>query len=101
GDLVAVDGTRGLVLVNPSEPQLALFRETMRRHLETEATALKTAELEAVTTDAHRVKLNGNIEFPEEIPSLLAHGAEGIGLYRTEFLFLNRPMPPTEEEHYQ
>jgi phosphotransferase system enzyme I (PtsI) len=101
GDLVAVDGTRGLVLVNPTEPQLALFRETMRRHLETEATALKTAELEAVTTDGYRVKLNGNIEFPEEIPSLLAHGAEGIGLYRTEFLFLNRTEAPSEDEHYK
>jgi phosphoenolpyruvate-protein phosphotransferase (PTS system enzyme I) len=101
GDLVAVDGARGLVLVNPSESQLALFRETLRQHLASEATALKTAELEAVTSDGYRLKLNGNIEFPEEIPSLLAHGAQGIGLYRTEFLFLNRPSAPTEEEHYQ
>jgi phosphotransferase system enzyme I (PtsI) len=101
GDMIAVDGTRGMVLVNPTEQQLSLFRETMRRHLQVEATALKTAELEAITTDGVRVHLNGNIEFPEEIPSLLAHGAEGIGLYRTEFLFLNRPNPPTEEEHYQ
>jgi phosphoenolpyruvate-protein phosphotransferase (PTS system enzyme I) len=101
GDLLAVDGTRGMVLVNPTEQQLALFRETMRRHLAKEATALRTAELQAITTDGSRVRLNGNMEFPEEIPSLLAHGAEGIGLYRTEFLFLNRPTPPTEEEHYQ
>jgi phosphoenolpyruvate-protein phosphotransferase (PTS system enzyme I) len=101
GDLLAVDGTRGLVLINPTEPQLALFRETMRRNLQTEQTALKTAELEAVTTDGHRVKLNGNIEFPEETQSLLAHGAEGIGLYRTEFLFLNRTEPPSEDEHYK
>ena len=101
GDMIAVDGTRGMVLINPTEQQLSLFRETMRRHLQVEATALKTAELEAVTLDGWRVHLNGNIEFPEEIPSLLAHGAEGIGLYRTEFLFLNRPLPPTEDEHYQ
>lgn len=101
GDVVAVDGTRGLVLINPTEQQLSLFRETMRRHLAVEATALRTAELRAVTMDGVAVHLNGNIEFPEEIPSLLAHGAEGIGLYRTEFLFLNRPLPPTEEEHYQ
>ncbi len=101
GDVVAVDGTRGLVLINPTEQQLAIFRETMRRHLAVEATALRTAELRAVTTDGIEVHLNGNIEFPEEIPSLLAHGAEGIGLYRTEFLFLNRPLPPTEEEHYE
>ncbi len=100
GDVVAVDGTRGMVLINPTEQQLALFRETMRRHLAVEATALRTAELRAVTLDGVEVHLNGNIEFPEEIPSLLAHGAEGIGLYRTEFLFLNRPLPPTEEEHY-
>jgi phosphotransferase system enzyme I (PtsI) len=101
GDVVAVDGRRGLVLVNPSEQQLALFRETMRRQLVSEEEALKTAELPAVTTDGLRVRLNGNIEFPEEIPSLLAHGAEGIGLYRTEFLFLNRTSAPTEEEHYE
>ncbi len=101
GDTVAVDGRRGMVLVNPSEEQLALFRETMRRQLATEALALKTAELPSVTIDGHSVRLHGNIEFVDEIPSLLAHGAEGIGLYRTEFLFLDRPAPPTEEEHYQ
>jgi phosphotransferase system enzyme I (PtsI) len=101
GDMLAVDGRRGLVLVNPSEEQLALFRETMRRQLQSEQLALKTAELPALTPDGVRVRLNGNMEFPEEIPSLLAHGAEGIGLYRTEFLFLNRDTPPTEEEHFE
>ncbi len=101
GDMVAVDGRRGLVLLNPTEEQLALFRETMRRQLQTEQLALKTAELPAITPDGVRVRLNGNMEFPEEIPSLLAHGAEGIGLYRTEFLFLNRALPPTEEEHFE
>ncbi len=101
GDMLAVDGRRGLVLVNPNEEQLALFRETMRRQLQTEQLALKTAELPAVTVDGVKVVLNGNMEFPEEIPSLLAHGAEGIGLYRTEFLFLNRSGPPTEEEHFE
>lgn len=101
GDMVAVDGRRGLVLLNPTDEQLALFRETMRRQLQSEQLALKTAELPAVTSDGVRIRLNGNMEFPEEIPSLLAHGAEGIGLYRTEFLFLNRPAPPTEEEHFE
>ncbi len=101
GDMVAVDGSRGLVLVNPSESQLALFRETMRRQMMSEQAALRGAELPATTSDGVRVHLNGNMEFPEEIPSLLAHGAEGIGLYRTEFLFLNRNTPPTEEEHFE
>lgn len=101
GDMVAVDGRRGLVLVNPTDEQLALFRETMRRQMQSEQLALKTAELPAITSDGVRVRLNGNMEFPEEIPSLLAHGAEGIGLYRTEFLFLNRSTPPSEEEHFE
>ncbi len=101
GDLIALDGTRGLILVNPNEEQLALFRETMRRHLESEQMALRTRELPAVSTDGARIRLMGNMEFVEEIPSLLAHGAEGIGLYRTEFLFLDRQSAPTEEEHYR
>jgi phosphotransferase system enzyme I (PtsI) len=101
GDLLAIDGTRGLVLVNPSEDQLALLRETIRRHEEAEHLALKIKDVPAISTDGYRVKLNGNIEFAEEIPSLLSHGAEGIGLYRTEFLFLDRQSVPTEDEHYR
>ncbi|ATB28831.1 phosphoenolpyruvate--protein phosphotransferase [Melittangium boletus DSM 14713] len=101
GDLVALDGTRGIILVNPSEEQLALFQETMRRHQESEARALAAKDLPAQSTDGFRIRLVGNIEFPEELPSLLAHGAEGIGLYRTEFMFLDRKTPPSEEEQYR
>jgi phosphotransferase system enzyme I (PtsI) len=101
GDMVAIDGTRGLVLVNPTPEQLALFRETMRRYHDQEVEALRTRDLPAVSKDGFRVRLNGNIEFVEELESVLAHGAEGIGLYRTEFLFLDRQTPPTEEEHYR
>jgi phosphotransferase system enzyme I (PtsI) len=101
GDLVALDGTRGLVLVNPTEDQLKLFHETMRRHQEIEARALEAKDLPAQSTDGFRMRLVGNIEFPEEIQSLLEHGAEGIGLYRTEFMFLDRKTPPTEEEQYR
>ncbi len=101
GDVVAVDGVNGVVWVNPTDEHLQTLKSAMREHLALEASALRTASLEAATPDGHRVHLNGNIEFPEEIPSLLAHGAEGIGLYRTEFLFLNRASAPTEEEHYR
>lgn len=101
GDLVALDGTRGVILVNPSETQLALFHETMRRHQAIEARALADKDLPAQSTDGFRMRLVGNIEFPEEITSLLAHGAEGIGLYRTEFMFLDRATPPSEEEQYR
>ncbi len=101
GDLIALDGTNGLILVNPTDEQLALFKETIRRYAASEQAALKTRELPAITTDGWRVHLYGNMEFLEEIPSLLTHGAEGIGLYRTEFLFLDREHPPTEEEHFR
>jgi phosphoenolpyruvate-protein phosphotransferase (PTS system enzyme I) len=101
GDLLAIDGGRGTILVNPSEDQLALIRETRRRLQALEELGLKTRDLPAVSTDGFRLRMTGNMEFVEEIPSLLAHGAEGIGLFRTEFLFLGRDTPPTEEEHYR
>jgi phosphotransferase system enzyme I (PtsI) len=100
GDLIVIDGTRGLILVNPTEEQLALFRETMRRQHASEQVALKTRDLPAVSVDGYRVRMYGNMEFLEEISSLVEHGAEGIGLYRTEFLVLGRDTPPSEEEHY-
>lgn len=101
GDLLAIDGSNGLVLVKPTEEQLALFRETMRRQLASEQMALKTKDLPAISTDRHRIHLVANIEFLEEIPSILSHGAEGIGLYRTEFMFLDRDRAPSEEEQYR
>jgi phosphotransferase system enzyme I (PtsI) len=101
GDLVAMDGIRGVILVNPSDEQLAVFREDQRRYQESERLALTTKDQPAISTDNYRIRLYGNMEFLEEIPSLLAHGAEGIGLYRTEFMFLDRKTAPTEEEHYR
>ncbi len=80
--------------MNPTPEQLALFREAQRRYQESEQLALRTKDLPAVSVDGFRIRLNGNMEFLEEIPSLLAHGAEGIGLYRTEFMFLDRKTCP-------
>jgi phosphotransferase system enzyme I (PtsI) len=101
GDLVALDGSSGVILVNPTQDQLALFREAQRVQQASEVLALRTKDLPATSTDGYRIRLNGNMEFLEEIPSLLAHGVEGIGLYRTEFMFLDRKSVPTEEEHYR
>jgi phosphotransferase system enzyme I (PtsI) len=101
GDLVALDGTRGLILVNPTPEQLALFEEALKRHEAAEHTAMSLKALPAVTQDGWRVKLLGNMEFLEEIPALIDHGAEGVGLYRTEFLFLDRPISPPEDEQYR
>jgi len=100
GDLVAIDGHRGVVVINPTEEQVLQFQEAIRRHVAAEQSMLRLRDLPTVTADQVRVSLLGNMEFAEQISTLLSHGAEGVGLYRTEFLFLEREVPPTEDEHY-
>jgi len=101
GDWIAVDGGRGVVAVNPSPDERALYEEARERYRAEELALLETKDLPAETLDGVRVRLSGNIEFSEEVPSLVSHGGEGVGLYRTEFLFLGRSEMPTEEEHYE
>jgi phosphotransferase system enzyme I (PtsI) len=100
GDVVAVDGDRGVLWINPPSNTLDEVRADLEKLLARGREAMQLAELPAITTDGFRVRLQGNMEFLEEIPELLASGAEGIGLYRTEFLFLDRLEAPTEQEHY-
>jgi phosphotransferase system enzyme I (PtsI) len=73
----------------------------MRRYHATEQIALQTKDLPAISTDGYRIHLLGNMEFVEELPSLISHGAEGVGLFRTEFLFIERDHAPTEDEQYR
>jgi len=101
GDLVAIDGHQGTVVINPTDEQVMLFQEAMRRQLATEQAMLRIPDLPTVSADQLRVPLLSNMEFVEQVPSLLAHGAEGVGLYRTEFLYLGRDRPPSEEEHFE
>jgi phosphotransferase system enzyme I (PtsI) len=100
GDTVIIDGTRGMVIVNPDPDQIAEHREFERQQirLETELASLRT--LPAQTKDGHLVSVMANIEFPGEIDDALQRGAEGIGLYRTEFLYLAAAHEPTEDDHY-
>jgi phosphoenolpyruvate-protein phosphotransferase (PTS system enzyme I) len=99
GDLIALDGSTGEVLVSPDVAEIARF-EAARENLKLRDLALlDQRDLPAVTLDGRCINLYANIEFPEEVPSVLAHGGEGVGLYRTEFLYLNREELPTEEEH--
>lgn len=100
GDRVIIDGTRGMVIVNPDAEQLAEHEEYVRQHVKFEAELATLANLPAQTLDGHNVELFGNIEFPHEIDDSLARGAMGIGLYRTEFLYMASETEPTEEEHY-
>ncbi len=101
GDLLIIDGETGEVVINPTEGVSKSFLERKRRTRLIEREILKYATLPAETRDGVRVRLQANIEMVEEIPSAKMHGAEGIGLYRTEIIYLNRKDLPTEEEHFQ
>lgn len=101
GDTVIIDGTRGVVIVNPDAEQLAEHQEARRKKQDFDKGLVDLAELPAETKDGHVVSVQANIEFPEDIDEALVQGAQGIGLYRTEFLYLASETEPTEEDHYQ
>jgi len=101
GDWIVVDGSRGVVVINPTPGERTDYEAAQARQRAEETELLRTRDLPARTRDDVTVRLAGNIEFAEEVPSLLSHGGEAVGLYRTEFLFLGRGDLPTEEEHYQ
>ncbi|MDY0882356.1 phosphoenolpyruvate--protein phosphotransferase [Dongia soli] len=101
GDIVIVDGTAGRVIINPGEALLADYR---RRQGELERDVKQLARLRklpAVTRDGRRVGLLANLELPREVAMAAQAGAEGIGLVRTEFLFMNREDLPSEDEQYR
>jgi phosphotransferase system enzyme I (PtsI) len=99
-DTIIIDGSAGLVVINPDPEMLQRYEDRKKYYEEAQEDFLKYAKLPAVTKDSHKVEIGGNIEFVEEIPSAISHGAEGIGLYRTEFIYINKSELPTEEEHY-
>jgi phosphotransferase system enzyme I (PtsI) len=101
GDVVIIDGNRGIVIVNPDDETMRQYEEYSHELAELEQRLDAIKEEPAETRDGIRITLLGNIEFPDEAGIVLEKGGEGIGLYRTEFLYLNRPTEPTEEEHYQ
>ena len=101
GDTVIIDGNRGLVIVNPTPETIDQYEEYAREFVALEHKLDGIREKPAVTRDGVRVMLLGNIEFPDEAEAVLQKGGDGIGLYRTEFLYLNRPTEPTEEEQYR
>jgi phosphotransferase system enzyme I (PtsI) len=101
GDTLIVNGSDGEVLVNPGRRDMVNFKkETTRYHKQIEE-MLSLRELPAETTDGKRVALNANIEIPAEAEQVLQYGAEGIGLYRSEFLFLTPGQAAEEERQYQ
>ncbi|HZR10679.1 MAG TPA: phosphoenolpyruvate--protein phosphotransferase [Myxococcales bacterium] len=101
GDTIALDGGTGEVLLSPDPEEVQRFEAAGVAARFREAVLLGDRDLPARTLDGCQVQMLANIEFPEEVPSVLAHGGEGVGLYRTEFLYLNREELPTEEEHFR
>ncbi len=101
GDLVILDGVSGALVVNPDKETLAHYKNRQRELQQREQALRRLRRLPAVTKDGHRLSLQANIDLPEEARGAMEKGAEGVGLFRTEFLFLNRHNLPTEEEQFQ
>ncbi len=101
GDTIIIDGTRGVVVINPDDQQIAEYREEARKFNAMEIELATLSELPARTLDGHEVSLLANIEGSDDIEEALSRGAQGIGLFRTEYLYLSRNVEPTEEDHYK
>jgi phosphotransferase system enzyme I (PtsI) len=97
-DLIIVDGNTGKVIVHPSENTLVQYEEQKERYEAYKAVITRESHLGAETTDSVRMEIMANIELPEEADSVINYGGDGIGLYRTEFQYMNRPEFPSEEE---
>jgi len=101
GDLVIIDGDKGLVILHPDEETVARYRHEAEE-IRSLAVRLQTLrDLPAETIDGVRVQLYGNIEFPYEVDHCVDRGADGVGLYRTEFLYMSEDGEPDEEVHFQ
>jgi phosphotransferase system enzyme I (PtsI) len=101
GDHLIVDGDAGVVIINPTEEVSGQYLERQEQIRSIEKELLKFSRLPAETRDGYRIAVGANIELLEEIPSARDRGAEGVGLYRTELLYLGRKDLPSEEEHFQ
>ena len=98
---IIVDGNKGIVILNPSQKTKQLYKKEYEIQITDRINLEQFKNLPAVTLDGRNIKLDANIETPDEISSVLANGAEGIGLYRSEFMYMATKNMPTEQEHYQ
>jgi phosphotransferase system enzyme I (PtsI) len=101
GMQVIVDGDRGLVILDPDQETLEKYQQGLVRRRALLERLSELAAKPAETTDGVKIHLSANIEFPHEVAACLERGADGVGLYRTEFLYLTRDEEPTEEDHYE
>ena len=101
GQQVLIDGNDGYLIVNPAPATLVSYREIESRRAKVTAQLRELRETTSTTRDGRHIVLSANIELPDDVNAVAANGAEGIGLYRTEFLYLNRETLPTEDEQYE
>ncbi len=101
GDLVIIDGNRGVVVIDPDPQTIEGYRKFAAQQVEFIHSLDKLRDLPAVTRDGHEVTLLGNVEFPDEAENVLDKGGSGVGLYRTEFLFLGSDTEPSEDDQYK
>lgn len=101
GDIIVLDAVHNEVLINPSEEKLAVYEQRQAEFLAEKEELAKLKDLPAITLDGHQVEVCSNIGTIKDVDGALRNGAEGIGLYRTEFLFMDRDSLPSEEEQFQ
>jgi len=101
GDMLIVDGFRGEIIVSPTPEMIAEAEERAKKHIALVRHLREDRDKQAATSDGVAVHLRANIEFPAEALLAVDHGAEGVGLYRTEFLYVDRTSPPGEDEQYE
>ena len=99
--VLIIDGHQGRIIVQPDEETIARYEQEVEQQKQTAIRLRGLRDLPAVTTDGETITLMANIEFPHEADACLERGASGVGLYRTEFLYLGQDHEPTEEDHYQ
>ncbi len=102
GDDIILDGFQGVVIVNPDKETLKKYENKKENYIIFINKLIEKKELAAITKDGVKIDILGNIEMPDEVQSVVEHGGEGIGLFRTEYLFLSKEEKlPTEKEHYE
>jgi len=101
GEQLIVDGKRGMLIIAPDRAILNEYRRRQKKITQAKRELNRLKSSRAVTHDRRRISLYANIELPADVRAAIHAGAEGIGLYRTEFLFMNRPAPPDEEEQFR
>lgn len=100
GDLIIIDGDNGLVILQPDEETIARYRHEAEQQRTRAARLVGLRDVPAETVCGTKIELYGNIEFPYEVEHCRQRGSDGVGLYRTEFLYLTSDKEPTEEDHY-